>query len=32
MYVTMSVDIEAPPEIVWRFLVEPELTMKWSLR
>jgi uncharacterized protein YndB with AHSA1/START domain len=29
MYVTMSVDIEAPPEKVWPFLVEPELCMVW---
>ncbi len=24
MLVSMSVDIEAPPEIVWSYLVEPE--------
>ena len=29
MYVTMSVDIDAPPEVVWRFLVESDLTRKW---
>ncbi|NIM94394.1 MAG: hypothetical protein GTO18_11895 [Anaerolineales bacterium] len=25
----MSVDIEAPPEKVWPYLVEPEKTMQW---
>ena len=29
MYVTMSVDIEAPPERVWEFLVEPEKAKAW---
>jgi uncharacterized protein YndB with AHSA1/START domain len=29
MLVTMSVDIEAPPEAVWPYLVEPEKTMAW---
>jgi hypothetical protein len=29
MYVTMSVDIEAPPEKVWPYLVEPEKCMQW---
>lgn len=29
MYVTMSVDIEAPPDKVWPFLVEPDLCMQW---
>ena len=29
MYVTMSVEIEAAPEVVWRFLVEPDLTRQW---
>ena len=29
MYVTMSVDIEAPPERVWQFLVEPEKAKAW---
>ena len=29
MYVTMSVDINAPAERVWEFLVEPELAMQW---
>ncbi len=29
MYVTMSVDIEAPPERVWPYLVEPDLCMQW---
>jgi len=29
MQVQMSVDIEAPPEKVWPYLVEPEKTMEW---
>ena len=29
MYVTMSVDIDAPPERVWQFLVEPEKAQQW---
>jgi uncharacterized protein YndB with AHSA1/START domain len=29
MLVRMSVDIEAPPEKVWPYLVEPEKTMQW---
>ena len=29
MKVHMGVDIEAPPEKVWPFLVEPEKTMAW---
>ena len=29
MYVTMSVDIEAPPERVWQFLIEPEKAKAW---
>ncbi|MFL7838032.1 MAG: SRPBCC family protein [Candidatus Promineifilaceae bacterium] len=29
MLVRMSVDIQAPPEIVWPFLVVPEKTMQW---
>lgn len=29
MLVSMSVDIEAPPEKVWPYLVEPEKTMQW---
>ena len=29
MKVHMTVDIEAPPERVWPFLVEPEKTMSW---
>ena len=29
MLVSMSVDIEAPPEKVWPYLVEPEKTMAW---
>ena len=29
MYVTMSVDIEAPPTRVWQFLVEPEKAKAW---
>ena len=29
MYVRMTVDIEAPPEIVWPYLVEPEKTVQW---
>ena len=29
MYVTMSVDIDAPPERVWEFLVEPEKARAW---
>ena len=29
MRVQMGVDIEAPPEQVWPFLVEPEKTMAW---
>jgi uncharacterized protein YndB with AHSA1/START domain len=29
MLVRMSVDIEAPPEVVWPYLVEPEKTMQW---
>jgi uncharacterized protein YndB with AHSA1/START domain len=30
--VSMSIDIEAPPEEVWPYLVEPEKTMEWSRR
>lgn len=29
MLVSMSVDIKAPPESVWPYLVEPEKTMQW---
>lgn len=29
MLVRMSVDIEAPPEVVWPYLVEPEKTKQW---
>lgn len=29
MYVTMSVDINAPPERVWEFLVKPEMAKAW---
>jgi len=29
MLVSMSVDINAPPDKVWPFLVEPEKTMQW---
>ena len=29
MYVTMSIDIEAPPERVWEFLVEPDKAKAW---
>ena len=29
MQVQMSVDIEAPPEKVWPYLVEPEKAMEW---
>lgn len=29
MFVSMSVDIEAPPEVVWPYLVEPEKTKAW---
>ena len=29
MRVQMGVDIEAPPEQVWPFLVEPAKTMAW---
>lgn len=29
MRVHMGVDIEAPPETVWTFLIEPEKTMQW---
>ena len=29
MKVSMSVDIEASPEIVWGYLVEPEKTKQW---
>ena len=29
MLVRMSVDIQAPPEKVWPYLVEPEKTMQW---
>jgi uncharacterized protein YndB with AHSA1/START domain len=29
MLVSMSVDIEAPPEVVWPDLVEPEKCMQW---
>ena len=29
MLVSMSVDIKAPPEKVWPYLVEPEKTMQW---
>ena len=29
MLVSMSVDIKAPPEVVWPYLVEPQKTMQW---
>ena len=29
MFVSMSVDITALPEVVWPYLVEPEKTMQW---
>ena len=29
MQMSMSVDIEAPPEKVWPFLVEPDKAMQW---
>jgi uncharacterized protein YndB with AHSA1/START domain len=29
MYVTKSVEIEAPPERVWTFLVEPDRAKQW---
>ena len=29
MKVSMSVDIDAPPERVWPYLVEPDKTMSW---
>ena len=29
MLVSMSVDIDAPPEAVWPYLVEPEKTTQW---
>ena len=29
MLVSMSVDIQAPPEIVWPYLVEPEKAKQW---
>jgi len=29
MLVSMSVEIQAPPEKVWPYLVEPEKTMQW---
>ena len=29
MRVHMGVDIEAPPELVWPYLVDPEKTMQW---
>ena len=29
MYVTMSVDSEAPPERVWEFLAEPRKAKAW---
>lgn len=29
MRVHMGVDIEAPPEVVWTYLVEPEKAMQW---
>ena len=29
MYVRMTVDIEAPPEVVWPYLVVPEKTIQW---
>ena len=29
MRVSMSVDIDAPPEVVWPYLVEPEKTRAW---
>ena len=29
MKVSMSVDIDAPPERVWPYLIEPEKTMSW---
>lgn len=29
MLVSMSVDIDAPPEVVWTYLVEPEKTKAW---
>ncbi|MCB0201308.1 MAG: SRPBCC family protein [Anaerolineae bacterium] len=29
MHVQMSVDINAPPEKVWPYLIEPDKTMQW---
>jgi len=29
VHVQMSVDIEAPPEKVWSYLVEPDKTIQW---
>ena len=29
MRVHMGVDIEAPPDVVWPYLVDPEKTMQW---
>ena len=29
MLVSMSVDIKAPPEVVWPYLVEPEKCTRW---
>jgi uncharacterized protein YndB with AHSA1/START domain len=29
MRVHLGVDIEAPPETVWSYLVEPEKAMQW---
>ena len=29
MLVSMSVDINAPPEVVWPYLVEPEKCTRW---
>ena len=29
MHVQMPIDINAPPEKVWPYLVEPDKTMQW---